>query len=172
MGSVTGAVVDSLDDPVYGARIVITSATSGSAVDKAATDLSGKFTLKLPVDTYYLSVVKDTMKEVTPFTVYAGLSTEVKVKLPAPPTGAISGIVLDLDGRPVPAAEIVAVNAKTGETTTKTYSSRDGKFGFRLPAGAYEIYAFKNAAGAKANAEVESGKTTTVKLQIVEKLTK
>lgn len=171
MGSVDGSVVDYADVAVADAKIAIVDAASGSPVAKEVTDLNGKFTVKLAAGTYYLSVVKDTVKEVTTFSVYAGIATSVKVKLPSPPMGSISGIVTDLDGRPVANAEIVAINAKTGESIAKAETAGDGRFGFRLPAGAYEIYAFKDAATAKTNTSVESGKTTIVKLQIFGKLT-
>lgn len=73
---------------------------------------------------------------------YPGTTTEVKIKIGVVQMGTVSGLVFDLTGAPVPGAEIMIWDVKSGQTVEKRTSDAAGKFGCRLPPGTYDLYAF------------------------------
>ncbi len=170
-GKIVGVVVDQAGEAVAEADVVAFK-VKGMGFKKAKTGPKGGFEL---VDLQPGAWIVKGMKKGVGFgdakaEVKTDETTEVKITLMGkqpPAAGSIKGVVVDEAGNPVAEASVGLMGAKNG---TKT--NEKGEFAFeKVKVGKHVVVAFKKDVGeGKAEAVVEAGKTTEVKIVLKPKM--
>jgi hypothetical protein len=154
-GSIRGTVVDAQGSPEANAWISASSADEERSVwaqhlavrqpTRVLSDADGRFEL-----TGLSPRARYTLRAQQPYdnaTVVHGVVEGQDVRIVLPPSGSISGIVRDVDGRPVAHAHVSAQQHETASARTTT-SREDGSFALeRVPAGKVVLLAGHPALG-------------------------
>jgi hypothetical protein len=145
-GSLTVTVVDSNNNPIFGASVSLTSTDGGVSPNPGTTDVTGVALFSnVPADTYSLVVsASGYMTSTTQQIISSGVSSAVTITLSALPT-TISGTVFVAGSSPqVPIAGAtltltnsagVAIVPTTGTGPITTTSAADGTFTFTVAGG-------------------------------------
>jgi hypothetical protein len=155
-GTIAGTVVDPNGAPEANAWVSASPADEelsiwaqhlavGQPPARVLTDAEGSFEL-----TGLRPRARYTLRAQQPYdnaTVVHGVVEGQDVRIVLPPSGSISGIVRDVDGRPVAHAHVSAQQHETASARTTT-SREDGSFALeRVPAGKVELRAGHPALG-------------------------
>ena len=128
--SVSGTVRDFDGTPLAGVPIFVIPSLSPSAT----TDVNGAYRLSLPAGTYGLAVFKPGYPP-APSQQVTVPPARVDVNFTFPQRFAVSGVVRDFDGTPLPGASVFASNLPGGSATTDA----SGGYRLSLTAGSYTV---------------------------------
>jgi hypothetical protein len=126
-------VVDEQRKPISGASVTLTENTErfGLGIDTRASDADGivRFDPLFPDMKYSVSAKKRGWGEEFSRTIRtaAGREAEVVIKLPRA-SGSVSGVVVDVNGKPLPFTEVSYSSNSSGNVDLR--SDRDGRFRF------------------------------------------
>ncbi|MBI5847211.1 MAG: Ig-like domain-containing protein [Nitrospirae bacterium] len=170
LGTLTGQVVRAEDNlPLPGARVTVSSLTSGGSVFETNADASGKFIMKMvPVGIlnirakygYYEGAIAATMP-------LAGSSVDTLV--PAynmESTGKVNGRVFEADLK-TPISKVPVIVRGDRGYTNWMYSDANGSFSFdRVPTGSIDIESFRQETGERVtmHSSVTYNAVTTINL--------
>ena len=154
-GAITGTVVDPNGDPEANAWVSASPADEELSAwaqhlavrqpTRVLSDADGRFEL-----TGLSPRARYTLKAQQPYdnaTVVHGVVEGQDIRIVLPPSGSISGVVRDVDGRPVAHAHVSAQQHETASARSTT-SGEDGSFELeRVPAGKVELLAGHPALG-------------------------
>lgn len=140
---IRGTVLDPIGIPVERARVVLFSQTESACVASTQSGVDGSFQFTVASGDYVVSAwTSDSVFR--PQMAQVGANQRVDIVLAGVPADVrITGRVLDQQGRVVPDVKLCAYTQE-GRFVGSTLSDSSGQYSLYLPAGSWEIKAWKN----------------------------
>ncbi|MEA5409538.1 carboxypeptidase-like regulatory domain-containing protein [Haloarculaceae archaeon H-GB2-1] len=174
-GTIQGTVTNDSGSALSGMDVIAWNQSQGQQVDSTRTDANGDYSLGVPAGTYDVFAFDqppETYEHAAAFRVSVSKGATVTEDLTmskAPPSGTLTGTVVDPDGNPVSGASIEAVDS-TYTNFESTTTDAQGQFSVSVPEGTYEVTAsasgYANAVQTEVN--VTGNAQTTTRLQLAQ----
>ncbi len=153
-GSISGVVLDSANLPIVDIEVVADHFTDGQFAGAARTDEAGRYRIaglaqgryKARVEVSGTSFVAEYFDNTTNFDLASPIAVQQGANTPGinftlEIGGSISGVVLDVNGNPVPDIFVAAENFDTNQFVNGAGTDQNGRYTiFGLPPGSYRIH--------------------------------